>query len=233
MTIAARLAEILARIELARRRGDGQPVRLVAVSKRQPIEAIAEAVAAGVRELGENYAQELRDKREALPEPALRWHMIGPVQRNKVKLVVGVALLHTVDRPELLEALDARARAVGSTQELLVQVNIAGEPGKSGVAPAQLPALLDRLADCERLRCTGLMLIPPVAPPAQTGACFAELRALRDREAVIARTHVDLRELSMGMSDDFELAIEHGATIVRVGTALFGARDVVPPDAPG
>jgi PLP dependent protein len=223
-TIATRLAEILGRIADARARGEGQPVQLVAVSKRQPVSAITEAVAAGVRELGENYAQELRDKRDALPDPTLRWHMIGPVQRNKVKLVLGTALIHTVDRAELLAAIDARAGALGIVQPVLVQVNLVGEPGKAGVAPDQLGALLDHFVGLAHVRCTGLMLIPPVAAPEQTRAHFAGLRALRDREAAIARDGIELRELSMGMSDDYELAIEHGATIVRVGTALFGAR---------
>jgi PLP dependent protein len=223
-TLGHRLGEIHARIAAARLRGENQAVRLVAVSKKQSVEAIAEAIAAGVRELGENYAQELGEKRTALPDASLRWHMIGPVQRNKVKLVTGCALVHTVDRPQLLEAIESRARALELVQDVLVQVNLVGEPGKSGVAPEFLAELLDRFADLGHVRCTGLMLIPPVGTPDETRACFAGLRSLRDHHGSIARPGVELAELSMGMSDDYELAIEHGATLVRVGTALFGAR---------
>ncbi len=227
--IAERMAAIRARIDAARARADGQAVRLVAVSKRQPTSAIVEAIAAGQRDFGENYAQELRDKRAELTDPDLQWHMIGPVQRNKVKLVVGTALVHTVDRPELAVAIEARAAALGLVQRVLVQVNLVGEPGKAGVPPEALADLLDRFADLGHVHCAGLMLIPPVGTPAQTRACFAGLRALRDRHAAIARTGVELGELSMGMSDDFELAIEEGATLVRVGTALFGPRDAAAP----
>ncbi|MBC8071990.1 MAG: YggS family pyridoxal phosphate-dependent enzyme [Deltaproteobacteria bacterium] len=223
-TLVHRLAEIHGRIAAARLRGENQEVRLVAVSKKQPVAAITEAIAAGVRELGENYAQELGEKRGALPDPSLRWHMIGPVQRNKVKLVVGCALLHSVDRPELLDAIESRARALAIVQDVLVQVNVVGEPGKSGVAPEALPDLLDRFADLGHVRCTGLMLIPPLGTPDETRACFAGLRSLRDHHGGAARPGVELAELSMGMSGDYELAIEHGATFVRVGTALFGAR---------
>lgn len=221
---AERLAGIAARIAAARARSGGQAVRLVAVSKKQPVAAIAEAIAAGVRDFGENYAQELESKREALPDPALRWHAIGPIQRNKVKLVVGTHLVHTVDRPELLDAIEHRAAALAIVQDVLVQVNLAHEQSKSGLDPEALPALLDRFATTPHVRCRGLMLIPPIADPAQTRAHFAALRTLRDREAARARANVDLAELSMGMSDDFEIAIEEGATLVRVGTALFGAR---------
>ena len=221
---AERLAAIEARIAGARARAGGHAVRLVAVSKKQPIEAIAEAIAAGVRDFGENYAQELDAKREALPNPELRWHAIGPIQRNKVKLVVGTHLVHTVDRPELLAAIESRAATLAITQDVLVQVNLVAEESKSGVAPDALPALLDRFAATPHVRCRGLMLIPPIGDPAQTRTHFAALRGVRDREAAHARPNVELTELSMGMSDDFEIAIEEGATLVRVGTALFGAR---------
>ncbi|HXU64305.1 MAG TPA: YggS family pyridoxal phosphate-dependent enzyme, partial [Polyangia bacterium] len=173
---------------------------------------------------GENYGQELRDKRTALaadPAPPT-WHFIGPLQSNKVKYVAGqVALVHTIDAPALLEAFEAR----GVPQDCLVQVNVAGEAQKRGVAPAELPALLDRFATATHVRCAGLMLIPPLSDdPGAARPHFAGLRALRDREAARARPNVALRELSMGMSGDFEIAIAEGATLVRVGTAIFGAR---------
>lgn len=221
---AERLAEIEGRIAAARARSGGHAVRLVAVSKKQPVEAIAEAIAAGVRDFGENYAQELEAKREALRDSTLRWHAIGPIQRNKVKLVVGTHLIHTVDRAELLTAIESRAATLAITQDVLVQVNLVGEESKSGIGPAALPELLDRFAATPHVRCRGLMLIPPVADPAHTRGHFAALRELSVREAAHPRPNVELTELSMGMSDDFEIAIEEGATIVRVGRALFGER---------
>ncbi len=222
MTIAERLDAVRERIDAAvRRRGDGDPVRLVAVSKTQEIEAIEAALAAGQRDFGENYAQELASKRTALAGRELRWHMIGPVQSNKVKLVIDCAWIHTIDRASLVESIDKRAP---TTQRVLVQVNVAGEPGKSGVAPADVPALLDRIGSTVHVQCDGLMLIPPLADPEAARPHFRALRRLRDELARVARPRVDLRELSMGMSDDFEIAVEEGATMVRVGTAIFGAR---------
>lgn len=223
MSIASNIAAVRARIEAATaRRGPGPDVVLVGVGKLQPVSALREAAAAGLLDLGENYAQELRDKRRELADLPIRWHFIGPVQTNKVKYVVGSALVHTVDRPELVAALDARADREGIDQDVLVQVNVAGEAAKHGVAPADLPALLERFADCRRLRCRGLMLIPPLLDPEATRPHFAALRRLRDE--IVPPARVDLGILSMGMSGDFEVAIEEGATHVRVGTALFGAR---------
>jgi pyridoxal phosphate enzyme (YggS family) len=220
--ITANLAEVRARIAAAARAAGRAPesVKLLAVSKKMSADDVRAGIAAGQRAFGENYAQELRDKSALLAaEPAPpEWHFIGPLQANKVKYVAGkVALLHSVGSPALLDAVEARGKA----QSCLVQVNVAGEASKSGVAPADLPALLDRFAPCKHARCEGLMLIPPRGDPRPH---FAELRALRDREAAIARPNVDLRELSMGMTEDLEIAVEEGATIVRVGTAIFGPR---------
>ncbi|HET6582636.1 MAG TPA: YggS family pyridoxal phosphate-dependent enzyme [Nannocystaceae bacterium] len=222
--IEARLAALQERVGLAARRGPGQAVRLVAVSKHQPVEAIARAHAAGQRDFAENYAQELAAKRTALAHLDLRWHAIGPVQSNKVKLVLGCAWIHTVDRPSLLDELERRAAALAVTQPVLVQVNVAGEPGKSGVAPDEVAALLDRIATLSHVRCDGLMLIPPLADAEATRPRFRALRRLRDELARVTRPNVQLDELSMGMSDDFEVAVEEGATMVRIGTALFGPR---------
>jgi pyridoxal phosphate enzyme (YggS family) len=224
--IAGGLAEVrdrIARAEQAAGRAAGS-VRLIAVSKKMPAEDVRAAMAAGQQLFGENYGQELRDKRAALagdPTPP-EWHFIGPLQSNKVKYVAGqVALVHTIDSLPLLEAFEAR----GTAQSCLVQVNVAGEAQKRGVAPADLPALLDRFATATHVRCAGLMLIPPFTDdPEEARPHFAALRALRDREAARARPNVELRELSMGMSADFEVAIAEGATLVRVGTAIFGAR---------
>ncbi len=211
------------------RRGEGPPVHLLAVSKRHPLSAIEDVAALGVTDFGENYAQELRDKRAQRPDAPWRWHYIGALQRNKVKLVVGCALVHSVDRPALLDALQTRAASKDYVQSVLVQVNVAGEPGKAGVAPGAVPELLDRFAELSHVRCRGLMLIPPAGSPEQTRPHFAALRRLAEQHARIPRPHVELTELSMGMSADFEVAIEEGATLVRVGTAIFGPR----PSAPG
>lgn len=223
--LASRLADVLERIDRARsRRGDGASVRLLGVSKKQSIDAIREAHAAGLRDFGENYAQELRDKRRATADLELRWHFIGPIQSNKVKYVTGVSLLHTIDRTSLLDELQERADRDEVFVDTLVQVNVGGEPQKSGIDPVDIPAILDHYSGTPRVRCVGFMTIPPVASPEETRAHFRTLAELRQRWAREARSQVDLRELSMGMSDDFEVAIEEGSTLVRVGTAIFGAR---------
>jgi len=224
--IAAALARVRDRIAAAMRAAGRAPdeVRLVAVSKKVTIEDVRAALAAGQLDLGESYGQELRDKRQALArEPrAPRWHFIGPLQANKVKYVAGqVALVHSVDSVELLDALERR----GAPQDCLVQVNVAGEAQKRGVAPAALPALLDHVATLSHVRCRGLMTVPPLAEDAAAARPhFAALRALREREAARGRPGVELRELSMGMSHDLEVAVAEGATLVRVGTAIFGSR---------
>jgi pyridoxal phosphate enzyme (YggS family) len=222
--LATRLAAIRDRIERARVAANAGPVELVGVSKLHPPEAIEEALAAGLLVFGENYAQELEEKRRRLVDPRIRWHMIGPVQSNKAKRVVGCTLVHTIDRPSIITALDRHAAAAGIRQDVLVQVNVVAELGKSGVPPAGLDALLDAFAHCTALRCVGLMLIPRPGSDDDVRAQFRALRQLRDAAAVHTPPGVELRELSMGMSDDFELAIAEGATIVRVGTAIFGAR---------
>jgi pyridoxal phosphate enzyme (YggS family) len=224
--IAAALARVRARIaaaEAAAGRAAGS-VRLVAVSKKMTVDDLRAALAAGQLDLGESYGQELRDKRQAMEGDAVhpRWHFVGPLQANKVKYVAGhVALIHSVDSTELLEELERR----GAEQTCLVQVNVAGETQKRGVAPAALPALLDHFATLSRVRCAGLMTVPPrAADPAAARPCFAALRALRDRMAERSRPRVELRELSMGMSQDLEAAVAEGATLLRVGTAIFGGR---------
>lgn len=202
------------RIRAACERAGRDPagVLLVAVSKTRPPESIRVALDAGQRDFGENYARELREKAEALP--AARWHFIGSLQTNKVKLVVGRAeLIHTVDREALGVEIGRRAR--GAVQRVLVEVNIAREPQKGGVMPEGLPALLERLRALPALRVEGLMCMPPLGQDPRPS--FRELHELRT-------AHGCGPELSMGMSEDYEAAIEEGATIVRVGTAIFGAR---------
>jgi pyridoxal phosphate enzyme (YggS family) len=224
--IAAGLLRVRARIASAEQAAGRAPgsVRLVAVSKKMTVEDVRAVLAAGQLDLGESYGQELRDKRQALADApvAPRWHFIGPLQANKVKYVAGhVTLIHSVDSEALLDDLERR----GASQACLVQVNVAGEAQKRGVQPAALPALLDHIATLTHVRCRGLMTVPPLADaPEASRPHFAALRALRDREAARARPNVDLDELSMGMSHDLEAAVAEGATLVRVGTAIFGGR---------
>jgi PLP dependent protein len=225
--IARHLAAVQTRVlqaELAAGRPAGS-VTLLAVSKTMPPEDVAHAVSAGQRDFGENYGQELRDKRAALLGIGPRWHFIGPLQSNKVKYVAGqVELIHALDSAELLAEVNRRVPE-GAVQDCLVQVNVAAEPQKRGAPVEALPALLDAFGTLPRLRCRGLMLIPPLGDdPEAARPHFAALRALRDREAARARPGVELVHLSMGMSHDLETAITEGATIVRVGTAIFGER---------
>jgi pyridoxal phosphate enzyme (YggS family) len=207
-TLAARLAAVKA--------GLPPGVTLVAVSKTQPVEAIREAWAAGQRDFGENYAQEWRQKAEALADlPDLTWHFIGSLQTNKVKYLAPRATwVQTLDREELARELGKRYAAVGATARVLVEVNLGGETQKSGCAPERVEALVALSRGLPGLEVAGLMCIPP--PEQDPRPHFARLRALRDQ--------LGLRELSMGMSADWRIAVEEGATMVRLGTALFGER---------
>jgi pyridoxal phosphate enzyme (YggS family) len=217
--VAERLNAVYARIEAAaadfgRDSGD---VTLVAVSKGQPLESITAAYDAGHRDFGENRAAELAEKAQVLPAD-IRWHMVGHLQRNKIKLARPVvALLHSLDSPRT-----ARAWAEGGdAPPVLVEVNIAGEPQKNGVPPAAAGDLIDNAADAG-LDVRGLMTLPPLAEdPEETRPWFAGLAQLR---AELVRDHPKLVDLSMGMTDDFEIAVAEGATIVRVGRAIFGPR---------
>jgi len=217
----ARVREQIAKTALDAGRSP-EAIRLVAVSKAKPASAIREAHAAGQRDFGENYVQELVQKRAALSDlGGIRWHFIGGLQRNKARQVVDVALVQSVDRGELGVELDRRARARGMRLDVLVEVNLAGEAQKSGCSPDVLPALLDQLRALDALAVQGLMTVPPLDAEAdRTRLLFRELARLRDRH----REALGRGELSMGMSHDFEEAIEEGATLVRVGTAIFGAR---------
>jgi len=189
-------------------------VKLIAVSKTQPLEKLRVALDAGQRAFGENYAQELREKAEALGG-GVEWHFIGALQTNKVRLVVGrAALIHTCDRLSLAQELARRARNAGLVQRALIEVNAGREPQKAGALPEDVPALLEQIAALGSLQCEGLMCIPPAA-----GDPRSHFRALRELAA-----RLRLPELSMGMSADYETAIEEGATLVRVGTAIFGER---------
>ncbi len=222
--VAARFELIRARVDAAAIKAGRDPksVRLLAVSKGQPSELLREAYAAGQRDFGENYVQELAKKAEELADlPDLRLFMIGHLQRNKAKVVVRHAAgVHSVDSVELALELDKRV-AEGQILPVLIEVSIAGEAQKSGVPPEELGALLDRVRACARLRAVGLMCVPPDSDdPESARPFFSKLRELRDRHGGAG----ELPELSMGMSADFEIAIAEGSTMVRVGTAIFGPR---------
>src|SRR6185369_17492318 len=192
-------------------------------SKSKPAEAIRAAYEAGQRDFGENYVQELEEKARALADLAgITWHAIGRLQRNKVKNVVRVArVVHAVDREDLAAEIGKRAAAAGARVRVLVEVNVSGEASKGGCAPAELGGLLAAIARFPSLEAAGLMTIPPeTEDPEAARPVFAALRALRDAHGGAAA----LPDLSMGMTHDFPIAIEEGATLVRVGTAIFGAR---------
>jgi len=222
--IAQNLAEVRRRIAAAAHRAGRDPaaVRLVAVSKTMPLELTRQAVAAGQRLFGENYLQEAQPKIEALGQAAC-WHFIGHLQSKKAKAVVALCeLIHGVDRLKLAQALDAAAAQMGKVQDILMQVNLAEEATKSGVAPEAAPELLREISRLPHLRLMGLMTMPPFLAPEAVRPYFQALRELRERLTDLSGQ--PLPELSMGMSGDFEVAIEEGATLVRVGTAIFGSR---------
>ena len=198
-------------------------VRLLAVSKTWPADSVREAAAAGQRAFGENYVQEGAEKVDALAALGLEWHFIGPLQSNKTRLVANrFAWVHSIDRLKIAERLSAQRDVHLPPLEVCIQVNVSGEASKSGVAPAELPALAHAVAGLPRLRLRGLMAIPePTSDVALQRARFAALRELRDR---LNAGGLALDTLSMGMSDDLEAAIAEGSTMVRVGTAIFGSR---------
>lgn len=198
-------------------------VRLLAVSKTWPADSVREAAAAGQRAFGENYVQEGAEKVDALAALGLEWHFIGPLQSNKTRLVANrFAWVHSIDRLKIAERLSAQRDVHLPPLEVCIQVNVSGEASKSGVAPAELPALAHAVAGLPRLRLRGLMAIPePTSDVAVQRARFAALRELRDR---LNAGGLALDTLSMGMSDDLEAAIAEGSTMVRVGTAIFGSR---------
>jgi pyridoxal phosphate enzyme (YggS family) len=231
MSIAERYASVCARVEAAAHRAGRDPadVTLVAVSKTWPADVLADAARSGVAVFGENRAQELKEKHAVLGS-RVRWHFVGPLQSNKVRAVVGVAeLVHSVDRYGLAEAIARRARSLGIVQDVLIEVNVGGEATKHGVEPAGAARLAEEVAGLDGIAVRGLMAIPPrTGDPEEARPYFRDLVAIRD---LVAASVPGATDLSMGMSGDFEQAIEEGATIVRVGEAIFGPRRVA--GAPG
>jgi len=221
------VASVRSRIAAAAARAGRRPedVRIVAVTKGHPLERAREAVAAGLADLGENRVQEALAKQAAWPDAPARWHLIGHLQRNKVKAVVGrFVLIHSLDSIRLADALEAAAEAAGLVQDVLVEVNVAREAQKSGALPDEAADLVHHAAALPHLRLGGLMTMAPYgAPPAVQHEVFGGLRELRDRVSRDSGV-ATLDQLSMGMSGDFEIAVEEGATMVRLGTILFGER---------
>ncbi|HEX9776275.1 MAG TPA: YggS family pyridoxal phosphate-dependent enzyme [Actinomycetota bacterium] len=219
--VARRLRTVRERIAAAAARAGRDPgdVTLVAVTKGFGWDRVAGAIeACGLTDLGENRAQELRAKLAVAP-PGIRWHFVGSLQRNKAAMVAGrVAMVHSVDSLALAEAIGARAR---DGQDVLVEVNTSGEPAKHGVPVEDVGDALQAISVVEGVRVRGLMTMAAPGGGEQARACFATLRGLRDR---FAGVHPGLTQLSMGMTEDFEEAVEQGATIVRIGTAIFGPR---------
>jgi pyridoxal phosphate enzyme (YggS family) len=228
--IADRLTEVRARIAAATRSvgRDPRSVRLIAVSKTVPLAQILEAYAAGQQEFGENRVQEALQKIQGSTDFLIRWHLLGHLQTNKArKAGAAFAVIQSVDSIELLEKLDASAAEAGTAPELLIQVDLAGEATKFGAPPAAAERMLEAADRLRAARVVGLMAIPPLAEtPEDARVWFRQMHDLRESWLASGVPRSMLRELSMGMSGDFEVAIQEGATMVRVGTAIFGSRHV-------
>jgi PLP dependent protein len=225
-SITTNLATVLNRIS-ARAQAcgrDPQSVQMVAATKTQPVSRVRQAVEAGVDIVGENYIQEAQEKFAILSGSSIRWHFIGHLQSNKAKYAVRLfELIHSVDSVKLAAEIDKHARKAGKTQQVLVQVNISQELSKSGVARERTLELVRAISGCSNIRVQGLMAMPPYFDaPERARPYFAALRKLRDR--LQQDLGIPLKDLSMGMTGDFEVAIEEGATLVRIGTAIFGER---------
>ena len=228
--LASNLQSVRSRIDAAARHAGRDPagVRLIAVSKTFGADAVRAVWAAGHRDFGENKVQEALQKIQETADMEIRWHLIGHLQSNKAKKAAGAfACIQSMDSIDLLQRVDAAAVEQGTSPEVLVQVDLAGEATKFGADVSGARRLLDRALDARAARVTGLMLIPPWnEDQEQTRPWFVRLRELRDRWLAEGVPPAALRHLSMGMSHDFEAAVEEGATIVRVGTAIFGTRTI-------
>ncbi|OHB25504.1 MAG: YggS family pyridoxal phosphate enzyme [Desulfuromonadaceae bacterium GWC2_58_13] len=227
MSIQTNIEQILSRIAAACVRSGRDPaeVRLVAVSKTKPAAMIHEAAAAGQRIFGENYVQEFVDKADRVTDP-IEWHFIGSLQSNKVKYLRGkVAMIHSLDRFSLAEEINRQWGILDQKLDVLLEVNLGEEDSKAGTDEAALFQLASRVAGLPHLRVRGLMALPPwLDDPEEVRPYFRRLRELSEEINRRQIPGVDMRELSMGMSHDFEVAVEEGATLVRVGTAIFGER---------
>lgn len=222
------LRSVQSKIEAACRRSGRDPkeVTLIAVSKTKPIQMIQEAIEAGKKEFGENKAQEMKEKQETLPKD-IKWHFIGHLQTNKVKYVVGrAALIHSVDSLHLAEAIEKESTKQNLVSDILVEVNVAQETSKYGLKTEEVEQLIREIAKLPHIHVCGLMTIAPyVEDPEQNRDIFCQLKKLSVDIATKNIDNVDMSVLSMGMTGDYEVAVEEGATHVRVGTGIFGERD--------
>ncbi|MDH4097953.1 MAG: YggS family pyridoxal phosphate-dependent enzyme [Nitrospira sp.] len=229
-TIAQRVQLVLSTIRSVAEKAGRNPdsIRLVAATKTVTNDRIREGIAAGLSILGENRVQEAIPKVEALAEAPVRWHFLGHLQRRKVRSVVGLfELIHSVDSVELAQEIDRRAGEAGRHQDILLEVNIGGETTKTGFHPDSLVQLVSSMASLAHIHIKGLMAIPPPTVEVESArAYFIRLRELAASIAAQRIQGVEMDELSMGMSNDYEIAIQEGATLVRVGSAIFGARHV-------
>ena len=230
-TVAAAVKEVTANIEAACKRAGRDPkeVTLIAVSKTMPVEAIREAMACGMVDFGENRPQELRDKQAEITD-LLRWHMIGALQTNKLKYVIGkTTLIHSVDTLHLAEAIEEMSAKKDLITEVLLEINIGGEDTKHGIAPEALEDLVRDVARLSHVRIRGLMTVAPYTEQAEENRLY--FRKMKQLMVDINSKNIDnvyMDILSMGMTGDYEIAVEEGATLVRVGTGIFGHRVYLP-----
>jgi pyridoxal phosphate enzyme (YggS family) len=228
LELKQRLEQVKQRIREAAKASDrdAEAIRLVAVSKTIAAEIVKQAIEAGVTILGENYVQEAREKFNSLAQYPVSWHFIGHLQSNKAKYAVRLFdLIHSVDSLKLARELDKQAEKIDKIQDILVQVNIAQEDTKSGISAEEAPELISEISHLTNLSVKGLMTMPPYFyQPEKVRPFFVALRELRDQIREKSISNVSMEELSMGMTGDFEVAIEEGATLVRIGTAIFGKR---------
>jgi hypothetical protein len=228
--LSANLERVRERLASAAERAGRKPeeITLIAVSKTRPAAEISTALAAGAVDFGENYVQELVEKHQALADcsPAPQWHFIGHLQRNKVRFLVPFcSLIHVIDSVRLAEEISQRAAQIGRVQPVLLQVDLAAEETKFGCPECDLPVVVEALQSLPSLDWQGLMTIPPLgSSPEQSRPYYRRLAQMRDGLAAQGVPDQRLRHLSMGMSNDYEVAIEEGATLVRIGTAIFGPR---------
>ena len=232
LSVAQNVARVQERIRQAAQRVGRDPatVRLIAAAKTVEVARIRAAIAAGVSIIGENYLQEARRKIGQLGRETVEWHLIGTLQRNKVRYVFDLFdMVHTIDRVELAEEMQRRGERLHRSMPVLLEVNIGGEESKSGFTPQALLADVEKLASLSQVQIRGLMTIPPpTATPEEARPYYQELRDVRDRLRARGMAGMECVELSMGMTADFEVAVEEGATMVRVGTAIFGPRPTPP-----
>ena len=226
MCIESRLNDVKSRISAAAKESGREPedIKLIAVTKTYPIEAMNEAIRLGVTDIGENKPQEIRDKFDNVSP--VNWHLIGHLQTNKVKYIIDrCTLVHSVDSIKLMAEIDRQAQDHNRDIDILIQVNISGEESKSGIAPDELPLLLEYAKNLTNTHVKGLMTIAPKCDIDEVSRHFSNMKELFDQTAKQSYRNVTMTELSMGMSSDFEAAIKHGATMVRIGSLIFGPRN--------